>query len=645
MTGAFDLNARLADDGATSLAGSLRSGGGAWRILGPVGRGDGPEQAALKRAFEAFALDMPALALTVNSGATRIELEQPARIRPTAGGEVTISARDGAPVYAARPGAPGGGSLILRAEGGGLPTLHARVTNYVVAEGAITALVDAEAAMDFGLARGLRLEPAGLLRIVSGRTTFAAASCFPVRVERLDLGETDVQDVSASLCPTSGSMLTVADGWRFEAEARGLGAQAPFLGMAVSDATARLVARDPGGRLGLTADIRTGLVSDMAAEPRFHPLRGHGQIALADDTWTGHLQLNERSVGHRVMDVDVRHSGRSGAGGVRLDATGLTFAPQALQPSQITPLAETFVRSPVTGTADFTGHIDWTGQGLTSGGRFVTPGLDFVSPLGPVQQMRGEVTFLSLVPLVTAADQHMTVSRINAFVPLTDVTVNLGLDANTLHVEGTRVAVAGGFVTLEPADIPFDPSESWEGVLVLDRVQLGDLFAASGFADAVQLDAVVSGRLPFIYGPSGLTIVGGSVHSDQPGRLSIARSALTGMTAGGGGELVPPSTVQDFAYQALEHLSFSHLNAELNSLPQGRLGVLFTINGRHDPPVEQEIRLSIDELIRREFLDRILPLPSDTQINLTLDTSFNLDQLISDLMEIQRARGLSERNR
>ena len=80
------------------------------------------------------------------------------------------------------------------------------------------------------------------------------------------------------------------------------------------------------------------------------------------------------------------------------------------------------------------------------------------------------------------------------------------------------------------------------------------------------------------------------------------------------------------------------MDAELNSLPGGRLGVLFTIHGRHDPPVEQEIRLTLSEIIQRDFLNRVLPLPSDTEINLTLDTSFNIDQLIEDLMEIQRAR-------
>ena len=165
------------------------------------------------------------------------------------------------------------------------------------------------------------------------------------------------------------------------------------------------------------------------------------------------------------------------------------------------------------------------------------------------------------------------------------------------------------------------------------------MIAGSGFGDSVTLDAVVSGRLPFTWSAeSGVRIAAGSLQAIQPGRLSIGRTALSGLEAGGGGEGVPPNTVQDLAYQAMENLSFDILSAEVNSLEEGRIGVLFRIRGRHDPPVQQELRVSIAELISREFLNRPLPLPSGTGIDLTLDTTLNLNQLIGDLLEVNRAR-------
>ena len=101
---------------------------------------------------------------------------------------------------------------------------------------------------------------------------------------------------------------------------------------------------------------------------------------------------------------------------------------------------------------------------------------------------------------------------------------------------------------------------------------------------------------------------------------------------------MPPNTVEDLAYQAMENLAFDTLTADVDSQDEGRLGVRFHIVGRHDPPQRQELRLSLAELISREFLNRTLPLPSGTGINLTLDTTLNLNQLVSDLMAVNRAR-------
>ncbi len=89
-------------------------------------------------------------------------------------------------------------------------------------------------------------------------------------------------------------------------------------------------------------------------------------------------------------------------------------------------------------------------------------------------------------------------------------------------------------------------------------------------------------------------------------------------------------TIRDFAYQAMEHLAFDTLDATINSLPDGRVGVLFHVIGKHDPPTRQVIRLSWLDVLRRRFLDRKLPLPSGTGVNLTLDTTLNLDELLAD---------------
>jgi hypothetical protein len=197
---------------------------------------------------------------------------------------------------------------------------------------------------------------------------------------------------------------------------------------------------------------------------------------------------------------------------------------------------------------------------------------------------------------------------------------------------------------VETLEIPLVPGAPTRGVLLLEGVQLHDLVEASPFGDKVDLDAKVSGKVPFEMTGNRVRISGGELKADVPGRISIDRSALTGVSAdtaiAAPAPVVvdPNATFTDFAYQAMENLAFDKMEASIASRDDGRLGVLFHIVGRHDPPERQRIRLTIMDLIQKRFLGRKLPLPSGTGVNLTLDTTLNLDDLLADYAEYQRAR-------
>jgi hypothetical protein len=89
----------------------------------------------------------------------------------------------------------------------------------------------------------------------------------------------------------------------------------------------------------------------------------------------------------------------------------------------------------------------------------------------------------------------------------------------------------------------------------------------------------------------------------------------------------------------MENLAFSALSAGVDSRDDGRLAVLFHIVGKHDPPQHQEIRLSLVDLLQKKFLGRKLPLPSGTGVDLTLDTTLNLDDLLGDYAAFRRLHG------
>jgi hypothetical protein len=631
----------LVSDGALRVeaAGSLSASRGAWPQFGPAARDDLPELIEMKRALSAFAVDAPAWRLVAGGGGARVELARPATLRPANGGVLTIAPAQ-TPIFIARGGERGGGALSLTAtRGRGLPEARFAVPSWSLTSGGFTARLDGRAALDFGLARGVALETEGRLTSEGGRLTYTAAGCAPVTVERLELDENDVTDLSLTLCPVDQPLVAVSEGrWRAEGAARSLDASAPFLAAHVRDAEGRFIATGDAGGLGLEAVVARATVEDATTPLRFNPLTAEGHVHLKDETWDGAFDLSRS--GARLAGLTLSHDGRAGAGGLTVEAPSIVFGEGGLQPGDLSPMAGAFIGSPASGSVAFAGRIDWReDEEGTSSGRLTIPGLDFVSPAGPVKGLRGTVDFTSLAPLITAPNQTLTADTVETFAPLTGVTATFGLDKAGVTVSGGELNAAGGVVRIEPFVMPLDRTQPFSGVITLDRIQLGQLVAGAGFGDKVQLDAVVSGRLPFTSDPrAGWRIAGGSLAAIQPGRLSIQREALSGLQAGGGGEAVPPGTVENLAYQAMEDLAFDLLSAEVNSLDEGRIGVLFHIKGRHDPPERQELRVGLAELISRRFLDRPLPLPSDTGIDLTLDTTLNLNQLIADLIAMNAAR-------
>ncbi len=641
VSGAADLDVTHSGATLVSAAGALRASDGAWPLFGPVTADGVPELAEMKRALGAFAVDIPAFRLDTGSPGTALTLTAPARLIPANGGVLTL--RPGArPVFAAEPGRRGGGALsLVSTRGRGLPEARFDISDWRLTPGGFEARLDGQAALDFGIARGLTLTTAGLFASDNGRLTYTASDCVAFAADRLELDDNDATRLSGRLCPAGRPLAEVHNGsWRADGRLADVVASVPFLALRLDQVQGALAVTGGPAGLGLRAVVDSARAQDVTEPRRFHPLSASGQAALVDERWTGAFDLATPE-GQPVGRVALSHDGNTAAGGVTIETPGLVFAPDALQPNDLTPLVADIVRSPVTGAIDFSGRFDWgpaLGEDGSSSGRLTVPGLDFVSPAGPVKGLKGVIDFTSLAPLTTAPGQTLTVDTLETAAPLTDLQLTFALDAQALSVAAGDIRAAGGVIRVEPFAVPLDRDQPVSGVIVLDRVQLGEIVTGAKLDDKVQLDAIVSGRLPFTYSlTTGVRISGGSLAAAQPGRLSIQREALTGLDAGGGGA-IPPGTVEDLAYQAMENLAFDTLSAEVNSLPEGRIGVLFRIKGRHDPPQRQELRLSLSELISREFLNRPLPLPSDTGIDLTLETTLNLNQLVGDLLAANRAR-------
>jgi hypothetical protein len=615
-------------------------GRGVWKGLGAVKPGDGAELAAVKRAAQGFTIAGPAVEVGFEAGVTRVALPQALRIRPDRGGALILSGRRGAPVLA-----PDGGALRLALAGAGLPTLGADVRRLAISNGAVTAQGAAKVAGSIGPLDAGTLDASGTLRIANGNLVFTADRCAAISARKLDFGANDVERLTGRLCPVNGPTFTLGHGdWRLRARADGLSADAPFLQARITDASGNVRADQTRGRLGATGLLDRGEVFDTARETRFNPLRINGTANLADAQWSADFKVATQA-GRLLGGAKLRHDTRDGRGGLMLDTYPLIFAEGGLQPDQLAP-STVALGSPAAGEARFTGRVDWTPAGVDSGGTLTVAHLDFHSAVGKVSGLKGVVAFTNLAPLTAGRGQILSIDSLGAIVPVTDVSAAVGLDEKALTFTAGEATVGAGRVRVERLTVPLAPDAPVTGVLTVDGVQLHDLVEASPFGDKVDLDARVSGRVPFQSQAGKVRIEAAELHAVQPGRLSINRQALSGVAATGSvsaptgaAAAVPPNdTFTDFAYQAMENLAFDKLEAAVASRPDGRLGILAHIVGRHDPPQHQEIKLSLFDLIRRKFLSRPLPLPSDTGVDLTLDTTVNLDDLLADYADFQQLR-------
>lgn len=613
-------------------------GHGAWTGLGAPTREDSAEIAAAKRAATGFRFTAPAIAVRGKGGNLQARLAQPVRLLPDGGGAVVL--------------APAGSGWRLTAAGGGLPKLDADVRRFALGPDGAEASGRIQAALSLGPIEHGQFDASGALRLAGGTLSFTGDRCAQVRAPRLNFGGNDVHSFASRLCPADGPLLTLAGGdWRVLGRAEETSAEVPFLQAKIAKGAGRLDLGSHRGDLQAKIGIAGAEVLDAAPQTRFRPVGLAGEAQLARGLWTASLGVRD-GAGRPLADARLKHEVASGRGRIDIDSGTLQFAPGGLQPAELSPLAAA-IGSPAQGAARFTGDFAWTPKAQSSAGVLEVPRLDFVSPAGKVGDLSGRVVFTSLAPLIAAPGQRLQAALITSPLgPVTDARIVFGLQPEVLKVTGGQAAIGQGVVRIDSLEVPLIPGQPIRGVLDLDGVQLHDLIESSPFGDRVELDAKVSGRLPFTSKGDTVRVQGGSLHAVQPGRLSIQRSALTGVaasgevqTTGAPAAVVPEAstdTFSDFAYQAMENLAFSTLSAAVDSRPDGRLAVLFHIIGKHDPPQHQEIRLSLLDLIQKKFLGRKLPLPSGTGVDLTLDTTLNLDDLLGDYAEYRRLHGSAQ---
>jgi hypothetical protein len=571
-------------------------------------------------------LDM-AVAGHLNTHGSQVSfvLSEPATLRGAAGGVLQV------PEMTVEGGGQDfRGSLKAALSGARLPAITFGMPHFALTGGVFRGDADMGARLDYAAFRGVAIHGAGSVSGQAGEWAFLANSCAKLSMAAFRPGpENLASGIGGMLCPAANKPMLAfgKNGLTVNAAGRDMAADIPFAGVRLEKAQTLLnfsVASNVP--LHGTVALSSARMLDRAKTLRFKPLSGSGRIALSDGVWRGTIAAAADDEKKSPLgDLTFTHTMANGAGTAHIAAPHIAFAAGKLQPENLSPLLAAFRNAE--GAANFTGDIAWRPGQITSTGHLSIGSLDFLTPLGKAHTVKTEMDFVSLLPPATKAGQDLTIARIDWTLPFSALDVRFGFSPTAIQVDKVSSGFAEGRASLGAFTIDLANPKRIDGAADLSSISLAALVAASNLGSKVRLEGKVSGHVPFSAGPDGFRIVNGHVQADGAGRLSIDRS----LWAQGGAATT--NAVQDFAYQALENLSFDQLSADLNSVPGGRLQVLFHIKGRSDPPKPQQAEVGLVDLINGTALQKPIPLPNGTPIDLTLDTSLNFDELLKSYGE------------
>ena len=310
-------------------------------------------------------------------------------------------------------------------------------------------------------------------------------------------------------------------------------------------------------------------LSDRSDKVKFYPLAARNvHFVLAGDNITTTGSLHNPASGALVTNVDILHRLASAQGHAILDAPGLHFAQNGLQPDAITPLTEGVIAL-VDGTVRGQGRIDWKGARVTSTGDFSTNATDLAAAFGPVTGIHGTIHFSDLLGFETAPGQIVTLATVNPGIPVENGTVRYQLlPGQLVKIESGDWPFMGGRLVLRETVLNLGKPTPKRLTFAVDGLDAHILVDSFGFKE-IAAGGIFDGVLPMIFDDSGGRIVGGRLDSRRPGGslsyIGVVSKANLGLFGG-------------IAFNALRDLRFQSMIVRLDGDLAGEFATTLTID-------------------------------------------------------------------
>jgi len=303
------------------------------------------------------------------------------------------------------------------------------------------------------------------------------------------------------------------------------------------------------------------VLSDTETQARFEPLQApHATLKLSD----GKISAQAGLIGPKrqvpVGSVTIAHDLAKGTGHALLDVPGIRFRTEGLQPNELTALTYGVIAD-VDGLVGGTGRFDWSGETVTSTGRFTATDVSLAAVFGQVQGLTTRLDFVDLLNMRTAPGQTASIAEINPGVPVREGALRYRLlDARRVEVEGGRWPFAGGELILDPTILDFDETRERRMTFHVKGVDAA-LFLKEMAFDNLDATGTFDGTLPMIFDAKGGRIEGGELRARAGGRLAYV-GEVSRQDVGLWGNM---------AFQALKSLNYKNLTIRMSGPLAGEM--------------------------------------------------------------------------
>ena len=322
----------------------------------------------------------------------------------------------------------------------------------------------------------------------------------------------------------------------------------PDLALAIEGLSAS--AAWPLGSDGPLLAYSTEALRHLADPPLFNPIGLDGVVERKN----GRFALTGRVSGPpglRDVTISGHYDPEAGRSQLRAGLPAFAFAKGGPQPAAWSRHLEALRN--VTGTIEGVAEIVSGPRGLESRATVGLADLSFEVEGATVEKLQFDLQFSDLLPPRSPPAQLLTIRRIEAAVPVEDVTAHFRVqpaEPPRILVEQAEFTALGGRYRVR--DTLIDPARDRQELTVevvgLDLSALLDRLAVEGLSASGTLDGLV----PLVMGPQGLEIPDARLAATAPGVLRYS-SATAAQALASGGESVALMlrALENFQYETL----------------------------------------------------------------------------------------------